>query len=370
MPVARVGRRLPSEESEVDIEVADEGHETTQGEDEEVDEQDDEEAGQDDELEDDSEVASVEPEPQPRLHPLKIKLKLGAPPAVTQPPPPRARAAPHRAARRPAHVDVESEDEDGDDDDDDEVSSPMTALAGGRLTARQAALASASAVDSTHVSLDSLPAVALSTRKRGTSPSQVALRKEENARKRKNMIEKKLEDEKLETINRLLKKQSKPKGKKGPALAPAPVTAAQSDEDIDMDRDAAAGEQDNADETPPTPLEPSLPMYRWLSTSRPPAPPILPTPMDGDADAMQIDPPPPVSSPTMSILFCVPDALLPALSTASSAHTHPYASLKSHATRCAVDGCSAERKYRAVGKEWGVGACGMVHLKLLLQTGV
>ncbi|KAJ7059513.1 hypothetical protein C8F01DRAFT_1144880 [Mycena amicta] len=240
----------------------------------------------------------------------------------------------------------------------------MTALAGGRLTARQAALASANAVESTHVSLDSLPAVP-STRKRGTSPSQVALRKEENARKRKNMIEKKLEDEKLETINRLLKKQSKPKGKRGPALAPAPVTAAQSDEDIDMDQDAAAGEHDNSNETPPTPLEPTLPMYRWLSTSRPPAPPILPTPMNGDADAMQIDASPPVSSsPTMSILFCVPDTLLPALPTTASAHTHP------HATRCAIDGCTAERKYRAVGKEWGVGACGMVHLKLLLmQTG-
>ncbi|KAJ7061841.1 hypothetical protein C8F01DRAFT_1369287 [Mycena amicta] len=321
---------------------------TTEGEDEEIDGVDDEEAGQDDELGDDSEVASVEPEPQPRLHPLKIKLKLGAPPVVTQLPLPRARAAPHRAARRPAPVDVESEAEDGDDDDEDEVSSTMTALAGGRLTARQAALASAHAVDSKDVALDSLPAVP-STRKRGTSPLHHHL--------------------KLETINRLLKKQSKPKGKRGPALAA--VTAAQSDEDIDMDRDAAAGEQDNADETPPTPLEPTLPMYRWLSTSRPPAPPILPTPMDGDADTMQIDAPPLVSSPTMSILFCVPDTLLSALPTASSAHPHLHASLKFQVPRqCAVDGCSAERKYRAVGKEWDVGACGMVHLKLLLQTGV
>ncbi|KAF7312414.1 PAPA-1 domain-containing protein [Mycena indigotica] len=356
-----VGRRLPSaasEESEVDIEVAEDAKETSEEEDEDEEElepEDEEDASQD-ELEDDSEEEEEEQLPRPSL---KIKLKLGAapvpipqPPRIKAPPArapptraPPARAPPARAARRPALVDVESEDEQ-EDSDDDEVDDSMTGLASGRLTARQAALAGGSVTQNSPIAM-ALPEPP--SRKRAASPSQVALRKEENARKRKNKIEKKLEDEKLETINRLLKKQSRPKGKRGPAPAAAsvtaPATAAQSDEEKDRDVEIEQGDE----EIPPnSPVEPSLPLFRWLSTSRAP-------PANGETTNMEVD-----SNPSMSILFCVPEALLPP----SSPPALPRPSSTAN-SQCAVAGCSQERKYRAVGREWGVGACGILHLKLL-----
>jgi len=61
-------------------------------------------------------------------------------------------------------------------------------------------------------------------RKKQLNETELALRREETARKRKNLSEKKLEDEKLETINRLLRKQSKPRAKKGSGTASGGVT--------------------------------------------------------------------------------------------------------------------------------------------------
>ncbi|KAJ6587867.1 PAPA-1-like conserved region-domain-containing protein, partial [Mycena capillaripes] len=199
------------------------------------------------------------------------------------------------------------------------------------LTARQAALASA--VDPSHVALANPRAG--SSKKTQASASEVALRKEENARKRKNMIEKKLEDEKAETIHRLLKKQSRPKNKRN--------TAAQSDEEADVDEDDAVS-------TRPGP--PALPMYRWVSTSRRPAAPT-------DADAMPVD-----SEPSASISFSIPESFLPPTDQTPEIVIQLSAVTPSSA-RCAVEGCEGERKYRAVGKEWGVGACGLGHLKIL-----
>ncbi|KAJ4481062.1 hypothetical protein J3R30DRAFT_2397787 [Lentinula aciculospora] len=90
------------------------------------------------------------------------------------------------------------------------------------MTTRQAVLASV--VDSSHIALD-LAAQSVhgnsSKKKKILNETELALRREENARKRKNLSEKRLEDEKLETINRLLKKQTRPRTKRtgGPSQA-------------------------------------------------------------------------------------------------------------------------------------------------------
>ncbi|KAJ7436821.1 PAPA-1-like conserved region-domain-containing protein, partial [Mycena latifolia] len=201
---------------------------------------------------------------------------------------------------------------------------------GRQLTARQAVLASA--VDPSHVTLDA-PA---SSRKTQFTPTEVALRKEENARKRKNMIEKKLEDEKAETIHRLLKKQSRPRNKRTTA-------AAQSDEDVDMDEE---------DGVVPSVSGPALPMYRWVSTSRRAADGSTPV-----KDTMPVE-----SDPSVSISFSIPESLLPAPGDDEKIKIELSAVAPS---RCAVNGCDQARKYRAVGKAWGVGACGLGHLKVL-----
>ncbi|KAH9964906.1 hypothetical protein BC827DRAFT_898654 [Russula dissimulans] len=67
------------------------------------------------------------------------------------------------------------------------------------LTTRQAVLASV--VRSSHVSLDET-----SCKKKQVNETEITLRREETARKRKHLSEKKLEDEKAETINHLRKK--------------------------------------------------------------------------------------------------------------------------------------------------------------------
>ncbi|KAJ7139261.1 PAPA-1-like conserved region-domain-containing protein [Mycena epipterygia] len=238
--------------------------------------------------------------------PLRIKLKLGAQPGAAE------SKGPSRRFARAKNEDIESEDSDSDDSERNSYAAGPSS--GRQLTARQAALASA--VDPSHVALDT---ATTSSRKTQFTPSEVALRKEENARKRKNMIEKKLEDEKAETIHRLLKKQSKNKRN----------TAALSDEDVDMDE---------GDGAPAPAGGPTVPMYRWVSTSRK---------TDG-VDA--------------SLSFSIPESFLPA--TDEQIMVHAQLSAVAPA-RCAVEGCQAERKYRAVGKAWGVGACGLGHLKVL-----
>ncbi|KAJ7250759.1 PAPA-1-like conserved region-domain-containing protein [Mycena rebaudengoi] len=221
-----------------------------------------------------------------------------------------------------AEVDPSSEDDfDGKDEEE---------------AARQAVLASA--VDPSHVTLDSAKDGAPSKKTKFT-PSEVALRKEENARKRKNMIEKKLEDEKAETIHRLLKKQSRPKNKRTAA-------APQSDEDVDMDDEDTAS----------APGGPTTPMYRWVSTARKVA--DLPA-SDIPMPAVKSDS---NSPPAMTISFSIPTSFLPGDTTDEKVTIQMPAIVES---KCTVDGCGAERKYRAVGKSWGIGACGLDHLKIL-----
>ncbi|KAF8824443.1 hypothetical protein HHX47_DHR8000315 [Lentinula edodes] len=205
---------------------------------------------------------------------LKIKLKLPIVPAsstsnTATPVPEEQKVTPSRraVAKRSAAVrgrrriqDMESssseiesedgeselvEDEEDEEDDDMQVSVDNSSVTAhtlqGRsksrsMTTRQAVLASV--MDSSHIALDSdLAAQSVqgntSKKKKVLNETELALRREENARKRKNLSEKRLEDEKLETINRLLKKQSRPRTKRaggpsqahsaGSSVPPAPV---------------------------------------------------------------------------------------------------------------------------------------------------
>ncbi|KAF8217462.1 hypothetical protein K438DRAFT_1795033 [Mycena galopus ATCC 62051] len=322
MPVA-------SEESEVDIEV-EEMQYSSEEEDEgegEGEGREDEEAGED-ELEDsDNELADGQSRGMGgNVGPLKIKLKLGAGPQSEKPS--------SRRYARARNEDIESEDSDSEDSNGAYAPVPSSSRSRA-LTARQAALASAA--DPEYVALDtSAPG---SSKKTRFTPSEVALRKEENARKRKNMIEKKLEDEKAETINRLLKKQSRSLKNKRNAAAPV-----DEDEDVDME---------DGDDAASTMAAMTLPMYRWVSTSRRPV----------DDPMRAADRPVECES---SISFSVPASFLPPPN--SSEQQQPEIVIQMSAVtpaRCAVSGCEKDRKYRAVGKAWGVGACGVGHLKIL-----
>ncbi|KAF7343128.1 PAPA-1 domain-containing protein [Mycena venus] len=318
---------VASEESEVDIEV-EEMQYSSDVDEEPVEEE--EEAGEDELEESDNDEADAQSTGAGHNGPLKIKLKLGA--QVEKPT--------SRRYARARNEDIESEDSDSDDSQSNSYAPAATTSR--QLTARQAVLASAGGPS--HITLDT--STAGSSKKRQLPASEVALRKEENARKRKNMIEKKLEDEKAETINRLLKKQSRPKNKR------AAAAAVQSDEDVDMDEEEEpAGGGGGASAL-------RLPMYRWVSTSRPPqtAMPVTETE-------------PPVTS---IISFSVPESFLPSLESESQPPhkviiqvSTAVAQPEPGRERCAVEGCEEARKYRAVGKAWGVGACGMGHLRVL-----
>ncbi|KAJ6555553.1 PAPA-1-like conserved region-domain-containing protein [Mycena sp. CBHHK59/15] len=324
---------IASEESEVDIEV--EEMDESSGED--FDGKEEEEVGED-ELEDsenDPEANGNQSTGTSSVPPLKIKLKLGAQPVTSD-----TKGFTLRRYARFKNEDVESEDSDSQDSQFNTYAAGPTSGRSHHLTARQAALASA--VDPSHVNLDTAKEGG-SSKKPQATPSEVALRKEENARKRKNMIEKKLEDEKAETIHRLLKKQSRPKNKRN--------AAAQSDEDVDMDDEDGASTPARA---------PSMPMYRWVSTSRPLTAQQNPTSSDVGSEAA-------VSS--MSISFSIPPSFLPSTDNATASEEKTMTQLLSGgASKCAVDGCGGERKYRVVGKAWGIGACGLMHLKMLEGT--
>jgi Ino eighty subunit 2 len=150
----------------------------------------------------------------PSRRSLKITLKL----PNKSPRGRRARVVDSTDPSEPPSRDANSEDDDDapleDDDGEEEVEEDegeeevMPSTSSRNLTARQAVLASV--VDSSHVSLDGILILArpllvsdLQTtdsagrKKKQLNEAELALRREETARKRKHMSEKKLEDEKV-----------------------------------------------------------------------------------------------------------------------------------------------------------------------------
>ncbi|QRV95600.1 PAPA-1 domain protein [Ceratobasidium sp. AG-Ba] len=193
------------------------------------------------------------------------------------------------------------------EDEMDELS--FSAANRSKLTARQAALVAGGST-ATHVMLPEAP-----SRKAQRTEAELALRRSETARKRKHQDAQRLEDEKTETINRLLKKQSvKARNKK--AL------------------ETPVGETPGDETGAVTPeYRPAVPCYRWVSSAT-------------------------------SLTFALPDVsnspeLVLALEPAQQPVIRPAAT-------CAVSGCSLQRKYRLPGAaSFETGACGMEHLKLL-----
>ncbi|KAJ7208858.1 hypothetical protein GGX14DRAFT_697922 [Mycena pura] len=279
----------------------------------------------DDELQD-SRTPSVAP--TSARSPLKIKFKVR----------PGAAARPKRTR---AAVQVESQDSEESESEDE---MPQNV----RLTKRQVALAKArKGIIASESSADEEEAPPNKRRRAALDPTTLALRKEESTLKRRNVSQKKLQNEKAETINRLLKKQSRTRNKRGSALATATTTPAEvptpsgAPSEGMLSGSGSVGDGAEAAVDAAALAAPPA-MFRWISTSR--------GPLTGCADA--------AAAPAMHLAFAVPRAF------AVPPPPPPPVRDVSPAV-CGVAGCSKHRRYRLVGGEWGTGACGMAHLKLL-----
>lgn len=146
-----------------------------------------------------------------------------------------------------------------------------------------------------------------------------------------------------ETINRLLKKQSKSKNKRN-VLSTAddrtPVSATPAV--VQSARDGSEAPEGEVFE--PVELIPT--MYRWISTTKP---------LPGDVEPASWE-----ADGRMKLTFSVPVSILPQGTTPPSEIQVPPV----EKPMCDVSGCTQARKYRLV-KDWLKGACGMEHLKML-----
>ncbi|KAF8603317.1 hypothetical protein BDV93DRAFT_442474 [Ceratobasidium sp. AG-I] len=189
-------------------------------------------------------------------------------------------------------------------------------------------------VSSYHAAIWTLIHLLLSTaeapsRKAQRTEAEMALRRSETARKRKHQDAQRLEDEKTETINRLLKKQSaKTRNKK---LLEASVDEA----GLPVDNSTGAVPENRT----------TIPCYRWVSSSKE-ASVALSFSLPSVANGLQTD------GETTSFVASQPPVVRPTAT-------------------CAVSGCTLERKYRLAGAaDFEKGACGMDHLKLLKTQAV
>ncbi|KAJ7234346.1 hypothetical protein B0H12DRAFT_1239050 [Mycena haematopus] len=148
---------------------------------------------------------------------------------------------------------------------------------------------------------------------------------------------------------------SRPRNKRTTALStpievptpPVPVAPSEhgtEEKMLKLEADHDEKDGDGGGDAPPT-------MYRWISTTR------GPPPSSTDAEKNVPD------DRVMRISFSIPAS--------SSLHLIPVAppaveqqKMKTPAL-CGVAGCGRDRRYRLVGREWGAGACGMGHLKVL-----
>lgn len=132
-----------------------------------------------------------------------------------------------------------------------------------------------------------------------------------------------------------------------------------SDEEEDVD-----GREEDEEKQPEREVQVPT-MYRWISTSRIPAP----TPLAGETER-PADP----AEQHMQITFSVPVTALPqplvdnaATSSSNAAMANAPFHARTRPITCSAPGCSNPFRYRLV-KDWTRGACGVQHLKLLEKT--
>ena len=176
-----------------------------------------------------------------------------------------------------------------------------------------------------------------------------------------------------ETINRLLKKQSRPRNKRvNTTDSHLPQSGARTPKPkikTGEEGEEAEGEEEEEQMEPiDTPEEIKPTMFRWVSSLHE---------KTGETEEKKIQ---------MIIRFSVPETLFP--STPALLPLSESADNKSRATQmevdgplshdtesegirrargpgiCAVEGCGKPRKYR-VPKDWTIGACGSEHLRLV-----
>ncbi|KAF7365759.1 PAPA-1 domain-containing protein [Mycena venus] len=246
-----------------------------------------------------------------------------------------------------------------------------------RLTKRQAALAKArKGVASSETSADEdqeQEEPAPNKKKRGAAldPSEVALRKEESARKRRNVSEKKLQNEKVPSAfsPRPLTASSKSnpapraRNKRTTALSevPTPVAPSEGERAGSVDVPVGDGIEEQAEKDGDAAAAQALPtMYRWISTTRAD---LNPTSTSSSAD----DDNEKAAKAVMTISLSLPASVALAIQPldAEMPPAAPEKPLARVPAVCGVAGCGKDRRYRLVGGEWGAGACGMVHLKIL-----
>lgn len=160
---------------------------------EEEEEEEDEEEDDDEEIEEEDELdesvddieseEEFEPDEEPEPAPVKPRFKIKLAPKAT-----------------PVETTTTADDDDDLDDDesdfsDDSESAPKA------MTQRQKAKAAGESAALLELSMDP-------GKRKIFTEEEMQLRKSETARKRKNQAEQRLEDQKTDTINRLLKKQA------------------------------------------------------------------------------------------------------------------------------------------------------------------
>jgi Ino eighty subunit 2 len=141
-----------------------------------------------------------------------------------------------------------------------------------------------------------------------------------------------------ETINRLLKKQSKSKNKRN-VLSTADDRTPMSATPAVVQSARDGSEAPEGEVLEPVELIPT--MYRWISTTKP---------LPGGAE-------PDDSDGRMKLILSVPVSVLAA--PPSETRLPPV-----EKPVCDVTGCEQARKYRLV-RDWLKGACGMEHLEML-----
>ncbi|TEB26137.1 hypothetical protein FA13DRAFT_1112228 [Coprinellus micaceus] len=262
---------------------------------------------------------------------------------------------------------------------------------------------------------------------------EMKLRREETARKRKNLSEKKLEDEKAETINRLLKKQSRPRAKRqntdsslpgsstpagrsagartpkvpaGPTKLRAAATVrtpdgddvvVEEDEEL-IEGDEGDGEEDEWEDEAAEEVKPTW--FRWVSRAVPVDAPLTVPRSNGDGagvkpttspdgEKMQVDGE--ISSPgtkkletverKMVLSFSVPLSLVPEPISESPMDIdgpHPPPPLpavvgkfpnKPSEPAICAIAGCGAKRKYRLVRDWTIGACGMGHLKVL-EAGV